>query len=259
MVATVHPIGKTVSPLFSVEWFCGKFFALEARMKVAGGKPGETRRTGSHGNVLLAPEGRMKCRQEPPSCAVIRPAGARGVIGLTGGCASPCGRGFPPATFIGPAGAGQGTMCLHPIHRKHRRTQDSSITHYGFNIMLFEACLIDVIRSERTTIFRERTTISQERMAIFRERTSIFREQTSIFREQTSIIHEQTSIIHEGMTIRRERTSIRREKMAIVQEKTPIFHEGMTIGHEGTWNLRERMVIRWSQSWKVTEPSVGVL
>ena len=60
MVATVHPIRKTGSPLFSVEWFCGKFFALEARMKVAGGKPGETRRTGSHGNVLRAPAGRMK-------------------------------------------------------------------------------------------------------------------------------------------------------------------------------------------------------
>ncbi len=155
----------------------------------------------------------------------MRPAGARGVIGLTGGCASPCGRGFPPATFIGPAGAGQGTMGLLPIHRKQRRAQDSSITHYGFNRMLFEACLINVIRSERTTIFRERTTILRERMAI---------------------IHEQTSIFHEGMAIRRERTSFGRKKMAIVQEKTPIFHEGMTIFHEGTWNLRERMVIRWS-------------
>ncbi len=171
----------------------------------------------------------------------------------------PYGRGFPPATFIGPAGAGQGTLGLLPIHRKQRRTQDSSITHYGFNIMLFEACLINVIRSERTTIFRER-------MAIFRERTSILRERMAIIHEQTSIIHEgmtihreQTSIFHEGMAIRRERTSFGRKKMAIVQEKTPIFHEGMTIGHEGTWNLRERMVIRWSQSWKVTEPSVGVL
>ena len=120
----------------------------------------------------------------------------------------PYGRGFPPATFIGPAGAGQGTMGLLPIHRKQRRAQDSSITHYGFNRMLFEACLINVIRSERTTIFRERTTILRERMAIIHEQTSIFHEGMAIRRERTSIFHE-------GMAIRRERTSIVRKKTSI--------------------------------------------
>ncbi len=33
------------SSLFSVEWFSWKFLALEARMKAAGGKLGETKRT----------------------------------------------------------------------------------------------------------------------------------------------------------------------------------------------------------------------
>ena len=42
--------------------------------------------------------------------------------GRTGGCAPPCGRGFTPATFIGPAGAAErGRLCLL-LRWKPRRT-----------------------------------------------------------------------------------------------------------------------------------------
>ena len=74
-------------------------------MKVAGGKPGETRRTHRiGGSCARAPVGRMT---KVPTANVMRPAGARDLLDrVTGGCVSPCGRVFPPATFIGPAGAG---------------------------------------------------------------------------------------------------------------------------------------------------------
>ena len=45
------------------------------------------------------------------------------LFGVTGGCVFPSGRAFPPATFIGPAGAktsGKGRLLFH---RKHRRTK----------------------------------------------------------------------------------------------------------------------------------------
>ena len=100
--------GKKIS--FSVLRFfrwneLGGFFALEARMKVAGGKLGETKRTHRIGwQCARAPAGRMRWAVDT---FVMRPAGAPDCFyGVTGGCGSPYGRVFPPATFTGPAGAG---------------------------------------------------------------------------------------------------------------------------------------------------------
>ena len=45
--------------------------------------------------------------------------GAAGLWTLTGGCGSPEGRTFPPATFIGPSGAGTRLSQL-PFHRNHK-------------------------------------------------------------------------------------------------------------------------------------------
>ena len=57
--------------------------------------------TGTDPERLSAPEGRMRSRAR-----FMRPAGARVFLNVvTGGCASPVGQGFPPATFIGPFGA----------------------------------------------------------------------------------------------------------------------------------------------------------
>ena len=56
------------------------------------------------------------------SCAPCRGAARSGW--LTGGCASPCGRGFPPATFSGPSGAGKRQPLLL-FRRKQRRTEFS--------------------------------------------------------------------------------------------------------------------------------------
>ena len=74
-------------------------------MKVAGGKLGETKRTHRIGwQCARAPAGRMRWAVDT---FVMRPAGAPDCFdGVTGGCGSPYGRVFPPATFTGPAGAG---------------------------------------------------------------------------------------------------------------------------------------------------------
>ncbi len=84
-------------------------------MKVAGGKLGETKHTHRiGGRCAHAPAGRMSLAV---GTLVMRPAGARDLLDrVTGGCASPCGRVFPPATFIGPAGAGasgKGQLLFH--------------------------------------------------------------------------------------------------------------------------------------------------
>ena len=96
-------------------------FALEARMKVAGGKLGDTKRTHrTGGRRARALAGRMGLAV---GTFIMRPAGARGFLDrVTGGCVSPCGRAFPPATFIGPVGArtsGNGQLLFH---RSQRRT-----------------------------------------------------------------------------------------------------------------------------------------
>ncbi len=104
-------------------------FALKARMKVAGGKLGETKRTHRIGGrrCARASAGRMKLAV---GTFVMRPAGARDLFdGVTGGCGSPCGRAFPPATFIGPAGAGASGDGQLLFHRKQRGARGIVVDH----------------------------------------------------------------------------------------------------------------------------------
>ncbi len=80
--------------------------APEARMRVAGGKLGETKRTHRiEWKSVRAPAGRMKWSRRLASCA---PLGREMFGWMNRWVRSPCGRGFPPATFIGPAGAVDG-------------------------------------------------------------------------------------------------------------------------------------------------------
>ena len=99
--------------------------APEVRLKVAGGKPGKAR--GTHRlarRAVCAPAGRMNPSGTSPSCAPL----GRGQVGcLSGGCASPSGRGFPPATVTGPAGAVKGAN-LEPS-----RWATEQPRHFEFN------------------------------------------------------------------------------------------------------------------------------
>ena len=170
------------SSLFPVEWFSEEFLALEARMKVAGGKPGETRRTHRIAWQCFArPSG---AHEMTAGTFVMRPAGARGVIGLTGGCASL--RSRLPTGYLHWPRWGQGSH--------HRSSSIPPKTAKN------RPCLANVIRQEKTSIIREQT--------------AIVREQTSISNEGMRVGQERITHGTEQMRIGTEGTSIRRERMA---------------------------------------------
>ena len=83
---------------------------------------------GAHPPVLAPSARRPSGAHDPWPCqpGVHAPRwGADRSDWLTGGCASPCGRGFPPATLTGPARAGK---CANPLllfHRKQGETYTS--------------------------------------------------------------------------------------------------------------------------------------
>ena len=107
----------------------GELLAPEARKRVAGGKLGETKRTHRiAGKGRCAPAGRMKWKQWHD---FLRPAGARDVLADGPvGAPLPAERGFPPATFFGPTGAGDWPPLFSiPLETAKNSARMSQATH----------------------------------------------------------------------------------------------------------------------------------